>query len=302
MSRYEEIETFVRIVEAGSITSAAKQLRVVKSAVSRRLKELETRLDTQLLNRSTRQLSLTDAGRSLYERAVGLLSDWEEIEAYTRDTQCALSGTIRLAAPLSFGLKHLSPAILDFAADHPGVEFDIDFNDRVVDLVGEGMDLAIRIGNLPDSNLIARKLAPIRTVAVASPAYLNTYGIPAHPDDLKQHKEIRYGNRREQGWTYKGPNGVSGRIDIPAPLIATNGDFLRDAAVKGHGIAIEPLFIVYEDLRSGALIEILSDYKWPRLNAFAVYPHNRHLSRRVRAFADFLVERFKGVPYWENPA
>ena len=299
MSRYEEIETFVRIVESGSITSAAKQMRVAKSAVSRRLKELEFRLDAQLLNRSTRKLTLTDTGRTLYERAVGLLSDWEEIEAFTRDSQCALSGTIRLAAPLSFGLKHLSPAILDFAAAHPEIKFDIDFNDRVVDLVGEGMDLAIRIGNLPDSNLIARKLAPIRTVASASPEYLREHGTPTHPDQLNQHKEIRYGNRREQGWTYTGPDGRPGRIDIPSTLIATNGEFLKDAAVRGHGIVIEPQFIVYEEIRNGKLVEILSDYQWPLLSAYAVYPHNRHLSRRVRAFVDFLVDRFKGVPYWE---
>jgi len=300
MSRYEETETFVRIVEAGSITAAAQQMRVAKSAVSRRLKELENRLETQLLNRSTRQLSLTDAGRTLYDRAVGLLSDWDEIEAFTKDAQCALSGTIRLAAPLSFGLTHLSPAILEFADTHPEVEFDIDFNDRVVDLVGEGMDLAIRIGDLPDSNLIARKLAPVKSVAAASPDYLKAHGTPKTPADLRDHQELRYGNRREQGWTFKNPNGKAGRVDLRAAMIASNGDFLKQAAVQGHGIVIEPLFIIYDEIRKGTLVEILEDYEWPQLNAYAVYPHNRHLSRRVRTFVDFLVDRFKGVPYWED--
>lgn len=300
MSRYEELETFVRIVEAGSITAAAKQLHVAKSAVSRRLKELEARLGTQLITRSTRQLTLTDSGRALYERGTSLLADWSEIEAVIQDAHCELSGTIRIAAPLSFGLAHLSPALIDFSQAHPDLGFDIDFNDRQIDLIAEGMDLAIRIGNLPDSNLIARKIAPIRFAAFASPDYLKRHGTPQSIEDLKAHTEIRYGNRRTTGWPYTLPNGDTGRVEMQSQICATNGDFIRDAAMAGLGLAIEPRFIVYQQLRAGDLVEILPDVRWPELNAYAVYPPTRHLSQRVRRFVDFLVERFKGTPYWDS--
>ena len=300
MSKYEEIETFVRIVEAGSITAAAKQLGIAKSAVSRRLKDLETRLAVQLMARTTRKLTLTEVGETLYNRFVVLLADWQETESAAGDAQAALAGTIRIAAPLSFGIAHLGPAIVDFMREHPLVEFDIDFSDRKVDLIAEGMDLAIRIGNLPDSTLVARKLASISTVVTASPAYLKKHGTPKTPEDLKLFKELRYGYRPITAWPYKGPDGVEGRVDMKPRLRATNGDFLRDAAVAGEGVLIEPRFIIHENLRDGTLVEILSDYQWPQLTAYAVYPPTRHLSVRVRALVNFLLERYKGKPYWES--
>ena len=300
MNRYEEIETFVRVVEAGSITNAAKQLKIAKSAVSRRLKALETRLDAQLMTRTTRKLTLTDTGTTLYNRFVVLLADWEESEAAASDAQAALAGSIRIAAPLSFGVSHLGPAIIDFMHEHPFVDFDIDFSDRKVDLIAEGMDLAIRIGELPDSSLIARKVASLSLICAASPAYLKEYGEPQTPDDLKMHKELRYGYRTSDSWPYRAPDGSEGQIDLPIRLSATNGEFLRDAAVAGEGVLIEPRFILYENLRDGSLVELLPDYQWPELTAYAVYPHTRHLSVRVRAFVDFLVKRYKGTPYWEK--
>ncbi|PCI53144.1 MAG: LysR family transcriptional regulator [Alphaproteobacteria bacterium] len=300
MSKYEEIETFVRVVEAGSITRAAKQLKIAKSAVSRRLKELEARLGVQLMVRTTRKLTLTDTGETLYNRFVVVLADWQESEAGASDAQAALAGSIRIAAPLSFGVAHLGPAIIDFMREHPLVDFDIDFSDRKVDLIAEGMDLAIRIGDLADSSLLARKITALSTVAVASPAYLKQHGTPQTPDDLKAHKELRYGVRANTSWSYKTPNGVEGQIKMVPRLRATNGDFLRDAAVAGEGILIEPRFITYEALRDGSLVEILPDYQWQQVTAYAVYPPTRHLSVRVRAFVDFLIERYKGTPYWEK--
>lgn len=300
MSKYEEIETFIRVVEAGSLTKAAEQLKIAKSAVSRRLKELETRLGVQLMTRTTRKLTLTDTGETLYNRFVVLLADWEESESAASDAQAALAGSIRIAAPLSFGVAHLGPAIIDFMRKHPLVDFDIDFSDRKVDLIAEGMDLAIRIGDLPDSSLIARKIAAMSMVAAASPTYLKEHGEPQTPDGLKAHRELRYGYRPTSIWPYKTPDGVEGQIEMTPRLRATNGEFLRDAAIAGEGILIEPRFIIHENLRDGSLVEILPSYRWPELSAYAVYPPTRHLSVRVRAFVNFLIERYKGTPYWEN--
>ena len=195
MSRYEEIEAFVRTIESGSFTQAAKQLGLSKSATSRRLSDLEDRLGTQLVLRTTRSLSLTEAGEALFERAVGLLADWNEAEADTASESCALAGRIRLAAPLSFGVKYLGPAIIDFLELHPDVAFDIDFSDRQIDLISEGIDVAIRIGRLTDSTLVARKLAPIDMLAAASPAYLNKHGRPNSPKDLAKFTELHYTNK-----------------------------------------------------------------------------------------------------------
>jgi len=261
---------------------------------------LETRLAVQLMTRTTRKLTLTETGETLYNRFVVLLADWNETESAASDAQAALAGSIRIAAPLSFGVAHLGPAIIDFMCEHPLVEFDIDFSDRKVDLISEGMDLAIRIGDLPDSSLIVRKIASISTVAAASPDYLKKYGTPKTPEDLKAFKELRYGYRPTAAWSYKGPDGVEGQVEMSPRLRATNGEFLRDAAIAGEGVLIEPRFIIYEDLRTGSLVEILSDYQWPQLTAYAVYPPTRHLSVRVRAFVGFLAQRYKGTPYWEK--
>jgi DNA-binding transcriptional LysR family regulator len=299
MSKFEEIETFVRIVEAGSITGAAEHLRIAKSAVSRRLKDLEMRLGVQLMTRTTRKLTLTETGAALYERSVTLLADWAETESTVTAAQAALAGTMRVAAPLSFGIAHLGPVIVDFMSVHPNVEFDIDFSDRKVDLIAEGLDMAIRIGDLPDSSLVARKIASLSTVAVASPAYLQEHGMPQSPEDLRGLKELRYSYRPSSAWSFKAPDGSEGTIEMAARLHATNGEFLRDAAIAGEGVLIEPRFIIYENLKDGSLIEILPDYHWPELPAYAVYPPTRHLSARVRAFVDFLADRYRGVPYWE---
>jgi DNA-binding transcriptional LysR family regulator len=299
MSKFEEIETFVRVVEAGSITKAAEQLHIAKSAVSRRLKELEERLNVQLMTRTTRKLTLTDTGEALYQRSLGLLADWAEIETATLDAQTALAGIIRIAAPLSFGVGHLGPAILDFAKEHPDVDFDINFSDRKVDLIEDGIDLAIRIGDLPDSSLIARRIASISMVAVASPAYIKKHCHPETPADLAKMKELRFGYRRAQAWPFTAPDQSEGSVEIPPRIIATNGDFLRDAAVAGEGVLIEPRFILYKNLADGSLVELLSDYIWPQLTAYAVYPPTRHLSTRVRTFVDFLIARYQGTPYWE---
>ena len=299
MNRYDEMEAFVRTIESGSFTKAAKQVGVTKSAISRRVSDLEARLNTQLVLRTTRSLSLTEAGEALFQRAVPLLADWQEAEAVSLSDNCALSGRIRLAAPLSFGVKYLGPALLDFKALHPSLNFDIDFSDRQIDLISEGVDVAIRIGTLSDSSLIARKLASIDMVATIAPDLLAEKGRPETPQDLLRFDELRYTHRSRKGWQYTDPQGESGDIELTSTLQANNGNFLIEAAIAGQGVTIQPLFIACDALRNGTLEVVLPHYKWSNISAYAVYPPTRHLSLRVRTFVDFLAKRFKTNPPWD---
>ncbi len=301
MDRFADMQMFVRVVETGSISAAAERLEVAKSAVSRRLAELENRLGAQLLHRTTRRLSLTDSGRAFFERAQTILADLDEAEAAVSQAHTALKGRLRVALPLSFGLLHLAPLIEEFMALHPDVEFDLDFNDRQIDLMQEGFDLAIRIANLPDSSLIARRLAPVRHLLSASPAYLARHGTPTRPEDLQHHVCLAYSNLANPGvWHYRTPDGIAGSVQVPFKLKANNGDFLCQAALAGHGLILHPTFYLRDALQSGALVPVLTDIVWPELNAYAVYPPTRHLSSRVRALVDFLAKRFEGEPAWDQ--
>jgi DNA-binding transcriptional LysR family regulator len=309
MDVFDQMRTFVRVVEAGSISRAAEQLGVAKSGVSRRLAELEARLGVRLLNRTTRRSSLSDAGRSYYEGAVRLLSDVAELDALVTGSEAALEGRLRLAAPLSFGLAHLSPAIEGFARAHPEVLIDIDFSDRQVDLVAQGVDLAIRIAELRDSSLQARRICPIRLMLCASPAYLERHGTPLNPDELRRHQVLHYdigggGGGGGGSPLLRLPDGHGGERAVPLSprLVANNGDFLRDMAVAGHGIILTPTFIAWREVAAGALLPVLPDY-WPEsLSAYAVYPQSRYLPRRARILIEFLAERFGDQPYWDGPA
>lgn len=300
MNRYEEIENFVRIVESGSITAAAKQLRIAKSAVSRRLKELEARLGTQLIVRSTRKLVLTAHGHAFYERSKSLLLDWEEMEALMSEEQINLKGSLRISAPEVFGILHLGGVLLDFMDKQPGILIDIEYTERKVDLISEGIDLAIRIGALTDSTLIARKLADISTVVLASPALLKDMGRPETPEDLYKFKQCAYGNNNSLAWQYRLPDVAKGQIELEPSLIATNGTFLCEAAMANKGLIKLPRFIAYHYIQSGELVEILPDWQWAELALYAVYSPTRHLSPRIRMFVDHLIESFNGMPYWET--
>jgi DNA-binding transcriptional LysR family regulator len=301
MDRLEEMQTFARLVEAGSISGAAERLSVGKSAVSRRLADLEERLGVQLFRRTTRRLDLTDTGRSFYERCLRILEDVEEAEAAVSEAHGTLRGRLRVAVPLSFGLNHLVPAFAQFMAEHPELMLDLDFNDRQVDLLAEGFDAAVRIAELGDSSLIARRLAPIRHLVCASPGYLARHGAPETPEALAEHPCLVYGNAPAPGlWACIDPSGARRSVRVRPLLLANNGDCLREAAEAGLGIAMEPSFILYRAVEAGRLTPILTEYEWPRLAAHVVYPQTRHLSRRVRALVDFLAERFAGVPYWDR--
>ncbi|NOX09220.1 MAG: LysR family transcriptional regulator [Gammaproteobacteria bacterium] len=301
MNRFDNMDTFIRVVEAGSISGAADRLGVAKSAVSRRLKELEGHLGVELFHRTTRRMNLTDSGRAFYHQSVRILEDLLEAELATSQAHCELKGRLKVAIPSSFGLMHMGPAINEFLQAHPQIEFDLDFNDREVDLMQEGFDLAIRIANLPDSSFIARRLTSIKTVMCASPSYLDSQGIPQTVDELTEHQCLVYNLLHDfEHWHLSDSAGDVHKIRIHPYLKSSTGEFLRDAAVEGKGIILVPSFIVYKEIESGALIPILKDYKPFELEAYAIYPQTRHLSRRVRAFVDFLVKRFQGMPYWDE--
>lgn len=301
MDRFARMDTFIRVVEAGSISGAANRLGIAKSAVSRRLKELEEHLGVELFHRTTRKMNLTDSGRTYYHQCVRILDDVLEAELSTSQAHGELQGSLKVALPLSFGLMHLGPAMSEFLQEHPQIAFDLDFNDREVDLMQEGFDLAIRIANLPDSSLIARRLAPIRTEVCASPAYLERMGTPKSLDELLAHQCLVYSLLRDfETWHFTDADGKLLKTKIRPYLKSTNGEYLREAAVDGLGIVLIPSFITYKDIERGALIPLLTAYTRPQLEAYAIYPQTRHLSQRVRAFVDFLVKRFAGTPYWDE--
>jgi len=300
MSQLEDMQSFVRVVEAGSISKAAEQLGIAKSGVSRRLVELEARLGVRLLNRTTRRSSLTEAGESYYRGAVKLLADVAELDAATADTEALLKGTLRLAVPLSFGLGHLAPAIDEFIRAHPGLTINVDFSDRQIDLVGQGVDLAIRIADLRDSSLQARRICPVRILLCASHAYLQEHGVPTVPEDLKHHRVLHYDLGGGPVLKLQDGQGAEHAVQIRPAMVANNGDFLRDMAMAGHGIILTPSFIAWQAIAAGELVSIMPDFCPQQRSAYAVYPQTRYLSRRARMFIDFLVERFGENPYWDQ--
>jgi DNA-binding transcriptional LysR family regulator len=303
MDRFSDMRLFVRVVEAGSLSAAAERLEIAKSAASRRLAELETRLGVELLHRSTRRMRLTESGQAYYEHCVRILADVEEAEQSISRAHGALRGRLRVALPLSFGLLQLAPLIEAFMRRHPELAFDLDFNDRQVDLLQEGVDVAIRIANLTDSSLIARRLAGIRHLVCASPDYLAAAGVPRRPADLARHACLVYGNSANPDvWHYHGPTGEAGSVRVPTRLRANNGDMLVMAARAGQGIVMVPTFFLHESLIAGDLVPVLTDYSWPELSVHALYPPTRHLSTRARAFVDYMAEAMAGTPPWERYA
>ncbi|MFP3455264.1 LysR family transcriptional regulator [Psychrobacter sp. SIMBA_152] len=300
MGQLEDMAMFVRIVEAGSITKAAEQLNIAKSAVSRRLKELEERLGSQLISRTTRQSKLTQAGEQYYQQVNNILRAVDAINEHTTDAPMRIEGTLKMTAPLSFGLMHLNDVIDKYANKHPNLRFDLDFSDRRIDLIEEGYELAIRIGELQDSSYQAKKLALIRCVICASPDYLARMGMPETLDDLDNHALLQYSLGQTNSINLVDTEGRSHHRMIDAKIKATNGEFLVDLAVKGHGITFVPTFIAYKQLALGELVPVFQHYQLPTLTAYAVYPKNRFLSQRCRYLIDFIAEQFGDNPYWDQ--
>ena len=301
MARFEDLHAFNAVVETGSFTAAAERLDTDKSMVSRRVSALESRLGVQLLRRTTRSLNLTDTGRSFYERAAQILADLEEAESAVMQEHGELRGRLRVALPLSFGVLHMCTPIDSFNKRHPGVRFDLDLSDRSVDLLQEGIDVAVRIGELRDSTLIARRLFTSRVVVCASREYLEQHGTPRAPDELANHACLVYSNLSEPDrWSWFDNQGIKHSVQVGVAMAANNGDLLNNAAAGGLGISMQPTFIAHQHIRGGSLVPILRDVEWPGTTAWAVYPPTRHLSYRVREFIDFLVDYFADTPYWDR--
>ena len=300
MDRLSAMEAFLRVAEAKSFTAAAERLRLSKSLVSRQVAALETELGVRLLQRTTRSLTLTEAGERYLEASRRILAEVEEAKLLVGSLQASPRGRLSVNAPMSFGFLHLAPALPQFLARYPEVEIEMAMNDRFVDLIEEGFDLAVRIGRLPDSSLVARKLAPIRRTISASPAYLARHGAPVAPNDLQAHECLCNSNlTRSEEWRFVTKDGRPWHVEVKGRLRVNNGDALRAAALLGLGIVNLPSFIVGGDLQSGALVSLLAEYLPQDAAVYAVYPHSRHLSPKVRAFTEFLAERFGPRPYWD---
>lgn len=295
MDRFLEMQTFSAVVDAGSFIKAAETLGLSKAAVSRHVGELETRLGVRLLHRTTRRLSLTEEGEVFYARCRELLSGLEEAEAELSTRSGAARGLLRVNAPVTFGIIHLAPLWSAFRELYPQVRIDLTLSDRVVDLVEEGYDVAIRIAALPASTLISKRLAGTRMVLCASPIYLKSHGTPRHPTDLAKHTVIayRYWSTGDE-WHFDGPDGrVSVRVD---PCMHTNsGDTCRAMALAHQGVVLQPTFLVGEDLAARTLVELMPDFRSVTLDIYAVYPTRKHVAPKVRALIDFLAQRFSSM-------
>ena len=299
MDRLSALQVFAQVVEAGSFAKAAERLGLSTSAASRYVAELEAHLQTRLLNRTTRRVSLTESGRAFYERSVQLLADLQEAEEEASSAAVVPRGTVRLTTSVNFGVRHVAPAIAAFLAVHPDVRFDVSLADRVVDLVEEGFDLAIRIGTPGADNLVARKLGETRLVPCASPAYLERHGAPKTPTELAKHNcfTYEYVNPRNV-WRFRDRSGAEQAVRVSGTLHSNNGDLLAEVAARDGGIVFEPAFIVGPDVRAGRLVPLLQDFVPPPVPIYAVYPSRKHLSAKVRRFVEFLVERFANAQDW----
>lgn len=297
MDRFLEMRTFVQVVDTGSFVGAAEPLDMSKAAVSRYVADLEARLGVRLLHRTTRRLSLTEDGEVFYLRCKELLGGLDAAEAEVTARSGDAVGQLRVNAPVSFGILYLAPVWAAFKARHPQVSFDVTLSDRVVDIVEEGFDLAIRITQLQNSSLISRRLASTRMVLCASPTYLARQGTPVHPSELVHHHILAYSywSSRDE-WAFDGPDGVVVVKTTPC-LRSNNGDTCRAVALAHEGIILQPSFMVGADLAAGTLVELCPGYRALEMGIHAVYSSRKHVAPKVRLLIDFLVEHF-AEPRW----
>jgi DNA-binding transcriptional LysR family regulator len=298
MDRLQALRVFTQVVESMSFVKAAERLDLSTTAVSRYVAELEDHLHTRLLQRTTRRINLTETGRAFHERCVQILAELDEAEREAAQEAAEPRGTIRLTTSINFGTHQLTPAIALFLARHPQVKFDVSLSDRIVDIIEEGFDLAIRIGGTGAQNLVARKLGETRLVACAASAYLARHGAPAAPEDLVRHNCLTYEYALRDAWTFRDAKGRDRTVRVAGSLNSNNGDLNVAAAVQGVGITLEPDFIVGTELKNGTLVRVLESFEAPALPIYAVYPSRRFLPAKVRGFVDFLTERFTGMKGW----
>ncbi|WP_454744728.1 LysR family transcriptional regulator [Ciceribacter selenitireducens] len=298
MTNLGDLEVFVRVIAAGSMSTAARDLGLSPAVVSKRIKRLEDRLGTRLLQRTTRQISLTEAGQGFHERVIAVLAGLEEAEAYASGRSSEVAGTLKVSAPTSFGRLHIAPHLKTFMETHPDLSIHLVLSDEFTDIVGGGFDLAIRIAELMDSTLVARRLAPVRRILCASPDYIATHGAPETIEDLKRHHCLPAHNY--DAWKLEGPQGaLSLRPD--GMLITNSSEVIREAVIAGLGIALRSTWDIGPELKSGRLVQVLPAYEGSRnVSLSAVYPSRQFLPAKVRLFIDYLADLYGPVPYWER--
>ncbi|MBR0556855.1 LysR family transcriptional regulator [Ciceribacter sp. L1K23] len=298
MTNLGDLEVFARVISTGSMSTAARALNLSPAVVSKRIKRLEDRLGTRLLQRTTRQISLTEAGQGFHERVLAVLAGLEEAEAFAAGRSSEVRGTLKISAPTSFGRMHIAPHLIRFMETHPELAINLVLSDDFTDIVGGGFDLAIRIAELTDSSLVARRLAPVRRVLCAAPGYIERYGVPKAIEDLKHHRCLPAHN--QDSWRLKGPEGM---INIrPEGMLVTNSsEVIREAVISGLGIALRSTWDVGPELRGGRLVQVLPDYEGSsNVQLSAVYPSRQFLPAKVRLFIDFLADLYGPTPYWER--
>lgn len=297
MDSLSRIGIFIEVAKQESFAGAARVLGITSSAVSKQVQNLEFELQTKLLNRTTRKVSLTEEGALFFERASRALDDLQEAREEIYELKVTPRGALRVSVPMAFGNSHLKRPIAAFAAKYPDVRLDVSFDDRLVNIAEEAFDVVLRIAALEDSSMIARRLVPVPIVVCASPAYLERHGMPAVPDDLANHNVLAYTrNRGAHEWRYKGPDGREGVASLESTFKADAEEMMAEAAIQGLGIMIAPAFFLTGALDTGTLVPILEDYKsWPERNLYAVFPPNRYLSTRLRLFVDHLDGYCRGL-------
>jgi DNA-binding transcriptional LysR family regulator len=301
MDRLTEMEAFATVVDQGGFTDAAKKMGISKSAVSKHVSSLEARLGARLLNRTTRRVSPTEIGLAYYDRARRVLNDAGEADALITSMQSAPSGLLRISVATDFGVNHLSPILGDFLGEFPDITVNMVLNNRYVELISEGFDMGIRIGELEDSTLRARKLTETSRRMVASPGYFEKYGRPQKIDDLNDHKLLHYSNQSNSAvWKLKAPSGEKRQVRTAGWLTVNDGQSLLNAAISGLGIAYLPSFLYADALAKGLVVEAIPDLPVDTQGIYAVYPPGRFTQPKVRAFIDFLVYSFaeKGPDIW----
>ncbi|HEV2558277.1 MAG TPA: LysR family transcriptional regulator [Microvirga sp.] len=297
MDHLGDLDVFARVVTARSMSAAGRELGLSPAVISKRVRRLEERLGVRLLQRTTRQLALTEAGQGFYERVVSILSSVEEAEAWVARGSDTVRGLLRVSAPTSFGRLHVAPALARFLEQYPAIGIDLQLSDAFVDIVGEGFDVAIRIADLQDSSLVARRLAPNHRILCASPGYLARHGRPERIEDLAHHRLLSHTTGE---WRLDGPDGIV-HVRLHGPLRTNSSEVVREAVVAGLGIALRSTWDAAPDLKSGRLVPVLPGYAGSRRVAIhAVYPSRRHLEQKVRAFVDFLQGLYGPTPYWDE--
>ena len=297
MDRFQEMQAFTAVVDAGSFVAASEALAMSKAAVSRQVAELETRLGVRLLHRTTRKLSLTAEGEVFYARSRELLGSVAEAEAEVTARSGQALGVLKVSAPVTFGLLHLAGLWPGFMAAHPNVSLEVMLSDRMVDLVEEGFDVAVRIARLPSSSLVSRKLSSTRMVLCATPQYLQEHGTPGHPSELARHQVLAYTLLATgETWEFDGPEGHVA-VKVAPRMHSNSGDTCRAAALGHQGIILQPTFMIADDLRSGQLVEVLPQYRSLELGIYALYPTRKHVLPKVRLLIDYLAQSFAGTSW-----